>query len=340
MYGPNQVGELIIGNSAATEATIQTFVATSADKALKVLSEDGTAVAVNVPFKLLQKTSGDAGKGLNYEFSDVINPKYVEKVTLKAYSAEVQKAVAIAGFTGNVLANTTYVAEIRLYNDGGSLSTENFAVISGYYTTSSNITAITPTIIRDGLLSSLRKNLIKRGDSEFVTTTDASPIGFTITGKYQKYVPGKIEGRQIQFDVLVKVFQNNQDVTQPIQNLGLLTAVSTIPSNPGSGTAKFAANFEWFIKGMKYEVYRDNSYPANFATPYYSSPSGLYNTINISYYSTRTSTSVERQYKSLTILIDKVTDTPALNANTNAILTSIRTAVGTNAIVPANLAVA
>ena len=339
MYGINQVGELIIGNTAATETTIQTFVSTSADKSLKVLSEDGTAAAVNVPFKVLQKTAGDAGKGLNYEFSDVINPKYVEKVTLKTYTAETQKSVAIAGFTGNVLANHTYVAEIRLYNDGGSLSPENFAVISGYYVTGANITGITATTIRDGVLASLRKNLLKRGDFEFVTTTDASPLGFTITGKAQKYVPGKIEGRLIEFDVFAKVIQNVQDLTQPQQNLGLLTATVVTTANPGSGTAKYAANFEWFVKGMKYEVYRKTGYPADFATPYYADPTGLYNTINIVYYSPRKETSVERQYKVLTILVNKVTDVVANNAATNTILTSIRTAVGTNATVPANLPV-
>jgi len=338
MYGPNQVGELIIGNAVATETTIQTFVATASDKELKVFSADGTAAAANVPFKLVQKTNGDSTKGLNYEFSDVIDPRYVEKVTLKAYSAEIQKAVAIAGFTGNVLANHTYVVEIRLYNDGGSLSPENFAVISGYYTTGANITSVTATTIRDGVLASLRKNLIKRGDSEFVTATTSSPVGFTITGKYQTVVPGKKEGRQIQFDVIAKTYQNVQDLTQPQQNLGLLTATTTASANPGNGTGKFAVNYEWFIKGMKYEVYRQTGYPADFATPYYASIDGLYNTIQVIYYSPRKETSVERQYKVLTILVDKGTDTLGNNANTNTILTSIRTAVASNAVVPANLA--
>ena len=53
----------------------------------------------------------------------------------------------------------------------------------------------------------------------------------------------------------------------------------------------------------------------------------------------RTETSVERQYKVLTIAIDKGTDTLVNNANTNTILTSIRTAVDTYATVPANLLV-
>lgn len=335
MYGPNQVGDVIIGNAVASETTAQAFIATASDKEIKVFSADGTAVAANVPFKVLQSTSGDATKGLNFEFSDVVNPKYVDKVTVKAYAPEVQKVVAVEGFTGNVLANHTYEVEIRL---GSDLSPENFEVIQGFYVTGANITAVTATTIRDGVLSSLRKNLLKRGDSEFVTATQASPLGFTVTGKAQAVVPGKKEGRMIQFDVRAKVYQNIQDLTQAQQNLGLLTTTVTVLPNPGSGTGKYAVNYEWFVKGNKYEVYRTTGYPADFATPYYASLAGLYNIITVIYFTPRNETSVERQYKVLSILIDKGTDSLANNANTNTILTAIRTAVASNAIVPANLA--
>ena len=57
------------------------------------------------------------------------------------------------------------------------------------------------------------------------------------------------------------------------------------------------------------------------------------------YFSPRKETSVERQYKVLTILVEKATDTPANNAATNAVLADLRTAIGTLATVPANLAV-
>jgi hypothetical protein len=53
----------------------------------------------------------------------------------------------------------------------------------------------------------------------------------------------------------------------------------------------------------------------------------------------RNETSVERQYKVLTIAVDKGANTLANNASTNAILASIRTAVDTYAIVPADLPV-
>lgn len=334
MYGPNQVGELIIGATAASETTIQTFISTSADKALKVLSADGTAVGANKPFRLHQKTSGDASKGLNYEFSDVIEPKSVERVTLSAYAPEVQKVVTAT--VGTATANTTYEIEVRLYNDGGSLSPENFAIIQGYYVTGAS--AETATAIKDGLISSLNKNLVRRGNSE-LTVVSTGANTFTITGKVQKVVPGKIIGKQIEFDVLGKSFTNVYDNTQPVLNSGLVTVANTTAANPGSGTGKFAVNYEWFVKGYKYEVYRQTGYPVDFSTPYYASLAGLYNTIQIQYFKQRNETSVERQYKVLTILVDKVADLPANNAATNAILTDIRTAVGTNATVPANLAI-
>jgi hypothetical protein len=332
MFGPNQVGEVMIGNAAATETTAQTFVATADDKELTVVSGNGAAVAANVPFKVLQKAAAAIG---GYEFSDIVDPKYVEKITLSTYAAEVQKSVAVAGFTGNALANTTYEVAIRLYS-GSGLSPENFDTIQGFYVTGAS--AETDTAIRDGLLSSLRKQLIKRGDSEFVTATTSSPVGFTITGKAQNVVPGKIDGRQIQFDVIVKTFPNAFDLTTITQNTGLLTATTTVGNNPGSGTAKWLLNYEWFCKGYKYDPARQVGYPADFATPYYASATSLNNVIHIRYYTPRVETSVERQYKVLTIAIDKGTDLPANNAATNTILTRIRTAVGTNATVPANLA--
>ena len=304
MYGPKQVGELIIGANVATETTASTFIASASDKEIAIVSEDGSAVALNIPFKFLQKTSGDSSKNLNYEFSEVINPKYIERITISEFLDETQKVVSIAGFTGNVLANHTYEVEIRLYNDGGSLSPENFAVIQGFYVTGASISGVTATTIRDGLLASLRKNLEKRGGSEFVLTSVASPVGFTIAGKEQKVVPGKIEGRLIEFDVIAKVYQNIQDLTQPQQNLGLLTATVTQYSNPGKGTGKLAVNYEWFIKGNKYEVYRQTGYPADFATPYYAKIDGEYNVIDITYYSPRKETSVEKQYKTLRVMLE------------------------------------
>ena len=302
MYGPNQLGDLIIGNAVATETTTSTFIASASDKEVGVFSEDGTAPALNKPFKFLQKTAGDASKGLDFEYTEVIDPKYIERITVAHYAPEVQKQVTVAGFAGNVLANHTYEVEIRLYNQSGVLSPENFQVIQGFYVTGASIASETATTIRDGLLDSLNKQLVKRGNHEFVTATTVAP-GFTITGKAQTVVPGKKEGRQVEFDVIVKVYQNIQDLTQPQQNLGLLTATVTQFAYPGIGTGKLAVNYEWFVKGYKYDPAREVGYPLNFATPYYADINDIYDVLDITYYLPRKSTNVERQYRTVRVMV-------------------------------------
>jgi len=335
MFGPNQVGELIVGNAVATETTVATFVTSASDKEVKVLSKDGTVVAAGKPFSLLQKTAGDAAKGLNYEFSDKIDPRYVDKITVKAYAPEVMKAVKIDGFAvaGVLAAQRTYEVEIRAENE---LSPENFELITGYYITGEVLGTDTATTIRDGVLLSLNKNLTRRGNSEFVATADGT--GILITEKEQLNVPGKISGRKILFSVVGKVFNNISNGYN--SNLGLLTSVETVAPFSGNGTGKFATNFEWFVKGMKYDADRQTGYPADFGdrTPYYASKLGVYNTIQIKYYAPRNETLGERQYKVLTILVDKVTDILANNAATNSVLADLRTAVG-SANVPADLPV-
>jgi hypothetical protein len=331
MYGPNQVGELIIGNANATQTTIQTFIASAPNQSIKALSFDGTAPAAGIPFNYYQKTAGNAAKGLNYEFSDTIIPANVELCTLATYAAEVQKLVTYT--VGTATSNTTYEAELRIYNDGGSLSPENFAVVQGVYVTAPS--GDTTTTIKDGLVLSLQKNIQRRGNFEVVVTSTGANT-FTVAALPQTVVPGKIIGKQIEFDAIGKSYPNAFDVTQITQNIGNLTVVTTTLPYPGKGTGKWAQNYEWFVKGYKYEVYRQTGYPADFNTPYYANPTGVYNVINLKYFSQRKETSVERQYKSLTIAIDKGTDTNPNNVQTNAVLTDLRTILGST-IVPAAL---
>lgn len=336
MYSPNQVGELIIGQLAGASANVGALITANVDKTVQVFSHTGVnAPAANTPWKAVQITSGTSAKGLNYEFSDIVDPIYTESVLVTPYAAEVQKVVTVTG-TGYVpLANTTYELTIYLYEDGGSLSPENFAQIQGYYVT--GVTAPTLADLLTGLTASLNYNLSKRGGGEFTATTTATVI--TITSIYQNVVPGKIIGTPLAFDVKAPAYANASNLTQPAQNLNPFVIATTVNASPGNGTAKYAINFEWFIKGMKYEVYRQTGYPADFNTPYYASKVGVYNTIKVKYFKPRNETSVERQYKILTILMDKVTDVPANNAATNTVLSAIRVATGTNGVVSANLAV-
>lgn len=336
VFGPNQVGELIVGNAVATETTVPTFIADASAGEIKVLSKDGTAPAAGEPFYVLQKTDGDSVKNLNYEFSDVINPKYIDNISLKEYAAEVAKAVKIDGFadSGVVAPQRTYVVEIRMED---MLSPENFTIISGYYVTGEVLGSDNAAAVRNGVLASLNANLARRGSGEFIATTDGD--GILITEVIQDNVPGKIEGRKILFTVQGKVF-NNIVATGPHNNLGLLTATQTVAPSQGSGTGKWATNLEWFMKGYKYEAYRQTGYPADFTerTPFYTAKNKTYNVITINYFEPRKETSVERQYKVLYTLIER-TDL-ASNAATNNFLADLAVAVSDYANVPANLAVA
>lgn len=334
MFGFRQVGELIVGNAVATETTVPTFVATASDKEIKLLSTDGTAPTEGKPFYFLQKAGAAVG---GYEFSDRIDPRYIDKITLATYAPEVAKTVKIDGFaTGGVAAaQRTYEVEIRLMDQ---LSPENFEVIQGYYVTGEVLGSDTATTIRNGVLNSLNKNLARRGGGEFVATADGT--GILITEVIQDNDPGKIDGRKYTFEVTGKVFSNVSNGYNT--NLGLLTSTVTNAGSPGQGTGKWATNVEWFIKGYKYDADRYVGYPADLwsRAPFYTSKTGLYNVIAIIYYGPRTETIVERQYKVLYVLVEKSANTLAQNANTNLVLADIRTAVGDYAVVPANLPVA
>jgi hypothetical protein len=330
IFGTNQVEEVIIGNAVAAETAVDAFISSASEKELQAVAADGGAAAEGKLFYLLQKTGGSAAKGLNYEFSQVINPKKIERITLKEYAPEVQKSVTITGFDGNVQANKTYAVSIRLYNESGSLSTENFRIISGYYSTGSDVSGVTATDVRDGVQAALQVELDSRGAGEFVLSNGAAPTSLTITGAYQEVSAGKDEGRQIEFDVTAKVINSDNE------NLGLLVATVDAENYPGNGTDKQVINKEWFVKGFKYEPYREMAYPVNFDNPYYASKGNLYNAVIITYKSDRISPTVEEQKKSLVIFVEKSADDNPSNVPTNDLLARLR-AFCDDAIVPADL---
>lgn len=333
MFGPNQVGELMVGNAVATETTVATFMNTATDKELKVLSKDGGNVAAGKPFFVLQKADGIPG---GIEFSDKVDPRYIDKITVKEYSAEVAAEYKVDGFNaaGVIAPKRTYEIEIRLQN---GLSSENFEIIQGYYVTGQVIGTDTATTVRDGLITSLNKNLKRRGGDEFLVTSDGT--GIKVVEVIQNNTPGRDSGRKFIFSIVGKVFEN-VPTNGETSNLNLLTTTQLVAPFSGNGTGKWATNYEWFVKGYKYDRNREMGAPANFLnTPYYTSKSGIYNVIHIKYFAPRNETSVERQYKVMTIAIQKSANTLAANASTNSVLADIRTAVGTLAVVPANLAV-
>lgn len=320
-----QVEELMVGNAVSSEATVEAFVSDASAKELGVFNVDGTAVAANEPFKILQKTD-DGLNPVGYEFSEKIYPEKVERVTVVEYAPETQREEKVTGFADAVEENCTYVVEIRFYNPMGVHSPENFEIISGYYVTGSRVTNVTPEDIVDGLVESLNLTLKHRGGKEFIVESTADSI--TIKGYPQYAVPGKDEGRMVQFEVAARVFDNLSPVSEDLE---LLEVEVVNPGNPGRGTGKFAVNLEWFTKGFKYDVYRETAYPANFATPFYTDQGQTYNVIHIHHYDDRISPDVERQYKTVTILIEDA-DTDA----TNDVLGKLRTAI-TSGKVPADI---
>lgn len=299
VFGPKQVEELIIGSAMATETTVGAFVDTASDKEIAVLARDGGALAEGKKFYVLQKTSGSSAKGLNYEFSDEIDPKLIDKVVVKAYAAEVQKKVTVT-FNATVATNSVYEVMIRLFNDGGTLSVENFRHIIGSYVVGATAPAL--TVVIAGIKDTLEKSLLKEGNGMFTITSTSTTL--VITSNEQAVVPGKIVGRPVEFEV--EAFSKLEDMSGV--NTGLLTVATTIAPHPGVGTGKYAVNLEWFTKGYKYDVYRENGYPVNFATPVYADSTGTYNVIHILYKSQRTSTVVENQHKVLTILVKEAVD--------------------------------
>lgn len=331
MFGPRQVGELIVGNALTTETTVDTFIASATDKEVGIFANDGTAPAKNKPFYFLQKTDGDASKNLNYEFSDVVVPSYIERISAKAYAPELMGEWKVDGFdtAGVIDAMRTYTIEIRVENQ---LSPENFETIQGYYVTGEVLGTDNASTVRDGLLKSLNNNLRHRGNSEFEAVADGT--GIIVREKYQDNKPGKIDGRKLLFTVKGKVFNNVANGYNA--DLGLLTATETVKPSFGSGTGKWATNYEYFVKGYKYDPNREWAYPLDFDAPYYTSKSGKYNAIDIVYYSPRKETSVERQYKELTIIFDGGVDGDDYTA-INAALGILRTIAEDHVEVPADL---
>ncbi len=340
VFAPNQVGELIVGNAVASETTASTFISSATDREIKVLSKDGTAPATGDPFYVLQKTNGNAAKNLNYEFSDVVQSDKVVTVTLGAHQAAEARVITVTGFTATPRANTTYEVLIRLYDDGGALSTENFRIIPGFYVTGDDITGVTNATIVNGIVTALNQNQRLEGDDNFVFA-NVGDNSITITEQLKASDPARDIADPVAFDVQAYVRSNNANpVTGNPQNYGGLTVTVTTAGNVGVGTGKGIANYEWFTKGYKYEVYRQTGYPADFQTPYYAQDqTKAYNVINISYYSENVVSGVERQYKSLSIAVEVTAGTPATNAATNSVLADLRTVLG-SANVPADLAVA
>lgn len=327
VFGPNQVEELIIVNGdLAAESTVKDFLANATSGEAQLLSKSGGAIGLNKEFYALQKTAGNAARGLDFEFSDGVNPRSIDRIVALPFKAEVAKSMLVKGFDGNVVQNATYEVFIRVYNDGGTLSTENFRFIYGSFVTDINFAGTADDIV-EGIVDNINKTLrLSYTDSgNFAVSKSTSPLGVQIDSLIQPTDMARNTGRPIEFDVQVAVKDNCNTLSCSTPGVySFLETEVTDAGYPGVGTGKIVANLEWFTKGYKYEAYRDSAQPVNFNTPYYADLAGEYNMIHINYFKERSSVNVEKQHRVLTIAIKDDADF----AKTDAILVALRLATG------------
>tara|TARA_R110000772_G_scaffold8692_1_gene28788 strand:- start:1198 stop:2205 length:1008 start_codon:yes stop_codon:yes gene_type:complete len=326
VIGANQVGHILIGATYHGNSDISDFITNAGNKALQVVSKDSASLQAG-PFQILQKASDMAA---GFKYSEVINPSKIGKITVKAFTAASSRQVKVSGFSGTVRGNVTYQVFIRLYNDGGSLSPENFRFINGFYVTPQDASALTFADVLAGLKASLDGALSREYNSSFVITTNASEL--IVEAGNTEFVLGVKDGRPVEFDLQAAVRDNGGDNTVSDARYDDLAVELVQAGSAGSGTGNAVANLEWARVGQEGNKYRLVGYPANFREIYHADPTLTYHVVNISYYEDRTSTIVERQYRVIQIAVENV-DQDGGGAGTvftaiNALITDLNTATG------------
>lgn len=326
VIGANQVGHILIGSTYHGDSDISDFIANADNKALQVVSKD-SATLQEGPFQILQKAS-DLASGFKY--SEIINPAKIEKLTVQAYTAPSSRQIKVTGFSGTVRGNVTYQVFIRLLNDGGTLSPENFRFINGFYVTPQDATGITFADVLAGLKASLDGALSREYNTSFTVTTNASEL--IVEAGNSQFVLGVKDGRPVEFDLQAGVRDNGGDNTVSDTRYNDLSVELVQAGSAGSGTGNAVANLEWCRVGEEGNKYRLVGYPANFREIYHADPSSTYHIVNISYFEDRKSTIVERQYRVLQIAVQNA-DQDGAGAGTvftavNALIADINTVTG------------
>jgi len=335
VFGPNQVGELMIGDAVAAETGLSTFISGAADKELQVVAANGAAdVAEGSNFKVLQKSANSVG---GYEYSDEVPAANIESITVSEYREEVGKKVQVDVGTA-VKTDATYEVIIKWRQYSGSVSVEDYLNVFGSFVVGNSAPAGGATAVKDGLIASLKASLAKldpTGSLFAIASEDTDSL--SIEGLIQAGSADKDNGEPLDFLVIVKCVSNTIDPATSLYAIyeDAIAVKDLQAAYPGLGTGKLVSNYEWFVKGSKYSAYRTVGYPANFDTPYQADRSGKYNVIDIKYFSQRNATLVERQYKILSIAVE-CDGTPAGNAETNDVLA--RLGVIAPGLVPSNLA--
>lgn len=299
VIGVKQVGHLLIGSTYNGDPDFSNF-SSADDKALQVISKDSTTLKKG-PFKIFQKANSTPG---GFEFSEIINPDNIEVLSVVKYKAPVNRTVKVTGFTGTVRGNVTYEVFIRLLNDGGSLSVENYRHILGAYVTPQDVTGITFTDVLNGIKANLDKTLSREYNSDFTITVNTGAGELSVEGGSRDFVLGKKDGRPVEFDLIAAVRDNGGDSTVSDTRYDDLSVVVVQPGDAGTGTGNQVANLEWARAGEKGDRYRMIGYPNNFDTKYYANPGSTYHIVNIAYFEDRKYTNVERQYRVLQVAVE------------------------------------
>lgn len=331
VFGPIQTGDLLVGKTYGAQANIPAFIASATDGDIQVLSLDSSAVAAGKKFKVFQKAAAAAG---GIEYSEGIDPANVISIDAKAYTAPTSRKLYVDGFTGTVRNNVTYEVWIRLYNDGGTLSPENFRMIPGFYVTPADASGLVMNDVMTGIKDNLDATLAKESNGLFtIAINDPGAGQLSVTGGVTSFVLGKKDGRPVEFDLQAAVRDNGSGTVLPGTYYDDLSIVVSAAGSPGVGTGNQAANLEWFYSGYKYSRYRDQEYPANFSTPYYvDSVNRTYHVVTINYYKERSYTNVEKQHRTLYLLVENF-DQDGGGAGTvftavNALISDLETATG------------
>lgn len=330
LAGQNSVRQMYVGLSYPGYATVAALKA-GTNGALAVLSADGTAPAAGQKFVILQKTNAGVVT------SDIVDPKNIRFAKSRAYSAAVLGVTTISAITVEV--GKLYTIEIAI-NEFGSLSPEDQYIKKAFYKA---VTGNTAENIVDGLVQSLARNFSREQPSLATKTTYTLAGGGTVQLQDNPYFAFSKTGTGASAALVIT--EKNQWVgltyrlgkhTSTSQSFTVnahfntLPTIVTVPSKPSINGGYDIADMEWYLKGERNDVYRDQGSPHNFDNTYYATTATNYNVIELGYFDIGRD-EAKHSNKGITVALP-VAAVP--NAQFNAMVTALNTILGAGTIDP------
>lgn len=301
----------------ATETTLKAFQASATAGEVGVLPKGGETAAQGVPFVIARKTTDGIIS------SDVIDPATVTRVALVDYVAPVQRVITASSFPVPATAGDKYEyqVDIRVYN-WGSLSPEDYKIFHGQTVLTQTSGPLTAEAAVDALVTNLNLNFSKENGATstsnplftFARGSSGATSTLTVTSKAQPAILGKSEGRDLQFDVVVRV----KKVGDEFATFGIVqpTVTVTAAGNPGMGSGKEISKLEYFYRGNRGDVMRGTNFPYNWgtATKTFSDPAGTYDVIELEHYVKSDGINVVNLHKSVFVAVPTGQDADAVLA--------------------------